>query len=545
MAMDHEQLVRRASEGDVKAFVDLTRRFQHFAFGSALAEVRDFQQAEDIVQEAFVAAWAGLPNLAEPAAFPGWLRGIVRHHAFRVMRRKRLPAVPLADAAEVPSDEPLADHILEQRRQAAAALAAISELPGKLREPATLFFVHECSHQDVATFLGLSLPTVNNRLHEARSRLKQRMLTMVTDALHANALPDDFANRIGRLIEARGELVEVLFDPASLPDLMTELAVSDEARKRSVAVQVMQRSGDGVIRGLAASPAAGLPRGATVLNARRRWKTPIDRTQLDRLVPLLTTPAVDGRSDRVVETGIKVIDVMCPIRAGGSVAIAGEYGTGNTVNMEELVRRISGGADPVTLFLFYPPPSEIWPPSLDENYSISAALKEEGSSEGSVGCLQTFFVGGEAGPWTAEKLAALAPIDTVIQLSRKMILEKHYPGVDVLTARSRLLDENLIDADDIDIARRARAAIAERRRAEEAADSRADPVLLERARKLQAFFSQPYYVAEPFTGRPGSHVSRADALRGCREILDGRHDDLPAEAFYFTGGIAEIRAAGG
>jgi RNA polymerase sigma factor (sigma-70 family) len=544
MAMDHEQLVRRASGGDVQAFVDLTRRFQHFAFGSALAQVRDFQQAEDIVQEAFIAAWSSLPTLTEPAAFPGWLRGIVRHHAFRVLRRKRLHVVPLAEAEDVESDEPLADHILEQRHQAAAALAAISELPNKLREPATLFFVHECSHQDVATFLGLSLPTVNNRLHEARSHLKQRMLTMVTDTLHSNALPDDFANRIGRLIEARGELVEALFDPASLPDLMTELAVSDEVRKRSVTVQVMQRSGDGVVRGLATSSAIGLPRGATVLNARRRSKTPIDRTQLDRLVPLLTTPTVDGRSDRVVETGIKVIDVMCPIRAGGSVAIAGEYGTGNTVNMEELVRRISGGSDPVTLFLFFPPPSEIWPPSLDENYSISASLKQEGYSEGTAGCVQTFFVGGEAGPWTSEKLAALAPIDTVIQLSRKMILEKNYPGVDVLTARSRLLDENLIGADDIDLARCAREAIAEWRRAREAADSSADPVLLERGRKLQAFFSQPYYVAEPFTKRPGSHVSRADALRGCREILDGRHDDLPAEAFYFTGSIEEIRAAG-
>jgi F-type H+-transporting ATPase subunit beta len=158
--------------------------------------------------------------------------------------------------------------------------------------------------------------------------------------------------------------------------------------------------------------------------------------------------------------------------------------------------------------------------------------------------MQTFFVGGEAAPWTAEKLAGLAPIDTVIQLSRKMILAKNYPGVDVLTARSRLLDENLIGGDDIDLARRIRETIAEWRRAEEAADSSADPILLQRARKLQAFFSQPYYVAEPFTKRPGSHVSRADALRGCREILDGRHDDLPAEAFYFTGGIEEIRAAG-
>ena len=86
-----------------------------------------------------------------------------------------------------------------------AALAAISELPDRLREPATLFFVHECSHQDVATFLGLSVATVNNRLHAARSHLKQRMLTMVTDTLHSNALPDDFASRIGRLIEARGD----------------------------------------------------------------------------------------------------------------------------------------------------------------------------------------------------------------------------------------------------------------------------------------------------------------------------------------------------
>src|SRR3954463_1364755 len=317
MAMDHELLVRKAQNGDVDAFVELTQRFQHFAFGSALAQVHDFQQAEDIVQEAFVAAWSGLTTPAEPSAFPGWLRAIVRHHAFRVLRRKQLHTVPLTEGEDAPSDDPSAERILEQRRQASAALAALSDLPAWLREPATLFFVHECSQQDVATFLGLSVATVNNRLHAARTRLKQRMLTMVTDTLHANALPDDFANRIGRLIEARGELVEVLFDPASLPDLMTELAVSDEARKRSVTVQVMQRSGDGIIRGLATSPASGLPRGATVLNARRRSTAPIGRTGLDRLVPLLTTPAVDGRSDRVVETGIKVIDVMCPIRVGG------------------------------------------------------------------------------------------------------------------------------------------------------------------------------------------------------------------------------------
>jgi RNA polymerase sigma factor (sigma-70 family) len=542
MAMDHEQLVRKAREGDVNAFVDLTRRFQHFAFGLALAQVRDFQQAEDVVHEAFVAAWSALPTLDEPRAFPGWLRGIVRHHAFRVLRRKQLHAVPLSEAEDVPSDDPSAEHTLEQRRQASAALAAISHLPAPLREPSTLFFVHECSHQDVATFLGLSVATVNNRLHAARTHLKQRMLTMVTDTLHANGLPDDFASRIGRLIETRGDIVEVLFDPTSPPDLMSELTVSDEARKQGVTIQVMQRPGGGLVRGIATAPVTALPRGATVLNARRRATAPINHMQLERLLPLLAAATTDGRqSNEIVETGIKVIDVMCPIRAGGSVAIAGEYGTGITVNMEEIVRRISKSVHPVTLFVLYPPPSDIWPPSLDEKRSIADELMAEGYSEGTVGSVQTFFVGGEHQPWTTEKLAKLASIDTVIHLTRNMILQKNYPGIDLLTTRSRLVDDNLIGAEELDIVRRAREAIILLRAAECAPQAGAEAVALQRARKLQAFFSQPFFVAEPFNKRPGSYVSRTDALRGCREILDGRHDDLPTETFYFTGGIEEIR----
>jgi RNA polymerase sigma factor (sigma-70 family) len=111
--------VRRASGGDVEAFVDLTRRFQQFAFGSALALVRDFQQAEDVVQEAFLAAWSALPGLADPAAFPAWLRGIVRHQAFRILRRRRFRTVPLTEAEELPSDEPPADYRLAHRQHPA------------------------------------------------------------------------------------------------------------------------------------------------------------------------------------------------------------------------------------------------------------------------------------------------------------------------------------------------------------------------------------------------------------------------------------------
>jgi RNA polymerase sigma factor (sigma-70 family) len=543
--MDHEQLVRRAGGGDVVAFVELTRRFQQFAFGSALTLVRDFQHAEDVVQESFVAAWSGLPGLEEPAAFPGWLRGIVRHHAFRQLRRKRLAAVPLAEAESVAAEEPLPDYILEQRRQANAALSAIAELPDRLREPATLAFVHDCSHQDVATFLGLSLTTVNNRLHAARSHLKQR-LAMVTDTLHANALPDEFSHRIGRLIETRGDVVDALFDPAALPDLMTELTVSDEARKGGVKVHVMQRPGGGVVRGLAVSAPENLPRGATVLSSRRRSQEPVDSMQLDRLVPLLAAATTDGKkSDEIVETGIKVIDVMCPIRAGGSVAIASENGAGGTVVMEEIVRRISKSRHPVTMFMLIAPPSELWPPALEPDYSFSDALRKEGYSEGTVGNVQTFFLTGIKGPWSPETLAPLTPVDTLIHLAREMIVRKNYPGVDLRTTRARLLDESRIDAADVEIARRAREAVLLSRAAQDHPDGVGDAVLVERGKKLQAFFSQPFYVAEPYTKRPGSYVSRADALRGCREILDGVHDDLPAEAFYFTGGIDEIRSAAG
>jgi len=257
----------------VKAFVALTQRFQHFAFGSALALVGDFHQAEDVVQEAFVAAWSALPSLAEPAAFPGWLRSIVRHHAARVLRRAHLELLPLAAAEQVASDQPPADALWIGAVKQMPPLAAIAELPPAMREAATLFFVHDCSHQDISVFLGISATTVNNRLHAARTKLKERMLTIMTETLHEHRLPDDFANRIGRLVETRGEVVEALFDPQSLPDLLSELAVSDEANRRAVTVQVIQRPGGGIVRGVTVSPIDAVPRGATVLNSLHHAET--------------------------------------------------------------------------------------------------------------------------------------------------------------------------------------------------------------------------------------------------------------------------------
>src|SRR2546430_100605 len=243
--MDLERLIGQAKQGDLDAFTEVTRRFQHMAFGYALSILRDLQQAEDVVQESFVAAWFGLRTLVGPAACPGWFRGIVRPQAHRLLRQRRLEALPLVAAEAVPAEESGPHDRLEQGQQVAAVLGSIARLPATLREIVILFYVHDCTQQDIATFLGVPVTTVNNRLHAARAQLKRRILTMVKDTLETHQLPDDFAARIGRIVRAREGLVEARFDPLSLPDFLTEIVVSDDARQRAVTLQVVQRLSGG------------------------------------------------------------------------------------------------------------------------------------------------------------------------------------------------------------------------------------------------------------------------------------------------------------
>ena len=402
-----------------------------------------------------------------------------------------------------------------------------------LREPATLFYIHECSHQDIANFLGISTTTVNNRLHAARSKLKERMLTtMVAESLQAHGLPDEFANRIGRLVGTRGDVVEALFDPRSLPDLLAELAVSDEANHRTMTVQVVQRPGGGIVRGVIASPAGKAQRGATVLNSLRHTEAPIDGNTFSRVVRLLADPRRRKREPKLLETGIKVFDVLCPLVVGGTVAIAGEFGAGTTVVMEELVRRLSGGTDRICLFTLV----QRWK---EEDFSYAAELKKDGFSEGTVGAVQTFFFRAGDGPWTTDRLAELASVDTLIHLSRGMAERKIFPCVDPRTSRSELLETNAVGDEHAAIADQVKQALSSL--LDPALAEAVDPLILERRRKLANFFSQPFFCAEPWTNRPGSNVNLAEALRTCAEILGGVYDDLPTAAFYFAGGIDEIR----
>lgn len=531
--MDLKDLVERAGEGDMEAFAEVTRRFQQMAFGYALAFLRDLQQAEDVVQEAFVAAWFGLPTLADPAAFPGWFRTIVRHQAHRFLRQRHLDPLPLDAARAVPAGDGGPDRGLEQGQQLATVLDAIERLPASQREVVTLFYVHECTQQDIATFLGLPVTTVNNRLHAARAQLKRRTLTMVKDTLEAHRLPDDFAARIGRIVRAREGVVEVLFDPTRLPDPLTELTVSDQARRRAVTVQVIQLLKDGVVRCVPLAPDGDLAPGMAVLSSGRRAEGPMSREALDGAVRRLSGPPSEaGGPTDLLETGIKVVDVMCPIIRGGTAAIAGEYRAGTMVLVEELAWRLRTEPGGVSIFAFIPP---------GPGLSFQEVWEKEGHTGGTVGSVQTFyFVGDEE--WTAESLARLPAVDATIRLSQKLAQLRIYPPVDAALSSARPLAG--LDPEHERIAQRVRellvAAGAEGGPNVPPAD--APDLAQRRARKLRLFFTQPFFVAEPYTRRPGVFVSRAEALRGCREILDGLHDDLPDEALYFAGGMDDILA---
>jgi RNA polymerase sigma factor (sigma-70 family) len=533
--MDVEALTRQAKHGDLDAFGELTRRFQHMAFGYALSFVRDLQHAEDIVQEAFVAAWFSLSTLEDPAAFPGWLRGIIRHHAHRQLRRRPPESRPLMEADGMFSVEASPERRMERQQRYGAVLAAVGALPRPLREVVTLFYVHDCSQQDIATFLGVPVSTVNNRLHAARAQLKRRKLTMVKDTLDSHPLPDDFAARIGRIVRARERVIEARFDPAALPGVLTELTVSDEAGQRAISVQVIQRLPDGVVRAVATAPIEGFAPGMSVLSEGRHVRTPLNRVGFERIVQLLAYPAPDGDGGaRLHETGIKVIDVMSPLVAGGTVAVAGEYRAGTMVVVEELARRLGAGTHRLSIFALVPGPMTT---------SFEEVWEKEGHSGGTVGPLQTFYFLREEGPWTSEEISALRGVDSVIRLSTALAQLGIYPPVDPLSSGSRLLDARLVEREHLEIATRAREALALLDLPPDDPLPEAGERMRARARKLQRFFAQPFFVAEPYTRRPGLQVSRADALRGCRAILDGEVDEVPEKAFYFTGTLDDVLKA--
>lgn len=189
-------LVTRTQSGDLDAYGEIVRRFQDMAYGYSYSILGDFTAAEDAAQESFIQAYKELANLREPEAFPGWFRKIVYTQCAMIMRRNRISTVPLDDAAEVLSLGIDPHELAEKSEIRDRVLASIRALPDNERVVTTLFYINGYSHNDIAGFLEVPLSTVKSRLHTARTRLKKRMVDMVSESLHSKKLPEDFGRRI-------------------------------------------------------------------------------------------------------------------------------------------------------------------------------------------------------------------------------------------------------------------------------------------------------------------------------------------------------------
>jgi len=448
----------------------------------------------------------------------------------------------------------------------------------------------------------------------------------------------------GKVSQIIGAVVDVQFPQGHLPKIYDALRLED----RDLTLEVQQQLGDGVVRTIAMGSSEGLVRGLDVANTGGPIKVPVGEKTLGRIMDVLGTP-IDQQgpigeekrmpihraapkfedqatSTELLETGIKVVDLIMPIAKGGKIGLFGGAGVGKTVTLMELINNIAKGHGGYSVFagvgertregndfyyemkesgvldkvsLVYGQMNE--PPGnrlrvaltgltiaedfrdqgrdvlmfIDNIYrytlagtEVSALLGRMPSAVGyqptlaeEMGVLQERITSTKTGSITsfqavyvpADDLTDPSPATTFAHLDATLVLSRQiaelgiYPAVYPLDSTSRLLDPNVISADHYDTARGVQSVL---QRYKELQDiiailgmdelSEEDKLSVQRARKIQRFLSQPFTVAETFTGSPGKSVSLQDTIRGFKGIVAGEYDHLPEQAFYMVGGIEEV-----
>ncbi len=530
-AVDLCSLVERARSGDGAAFTALVRRYQEMALGYALTLLHDFHLAQDVTQEALVVAYHGLRSLDDDARFPAWLRGIVRHLCGRVLRKRTLDLLPLEYAYEVATGMPGPEQHLEIKEGFHRVLAAIRALPESQRDVAMLFYIKDYSQREIGAFLELPVTTVNNRLHAARKTLRER-LAMVS-------------KRVGRVVGIHGPVIDAQFAPEEVPLILSAVALPAEAGGSGRTLQVVQRVGHGLVRCLARGELEGIAiaPGAEVVATGDPMFALLDAQTLTQVIPILSAPNGDSRNTakpQMLETGIKVIDLLCPFARGGTAGFFGPAGCGCSVVSAEVLRNTARDERGVSIIAFpngdfdsrwwYDTPGDVPQPS----------------GAGQMICLP---IKDPIDVLSLEVLAATELLDARICLSFHLAKRGIWPAVDPLLSVSRLMDPAIIGREHYDVAMGVRQLLRRQRDLLEGApDGRTrhldadDLTLLARASKVQRFFSQPFAVAEPFTGRPGRVVPLAETIRACKALLAGAYDYLPEDAFTWRGTIDEVVA---
>ena len=455
----------------------------------------------------------------------------------------------------------------------------------------------------------------------------------------------------GRIVQIIGAVIDVAFERDSVPKVYDALNVDGT----ETVLEVQQQLGDGIVRTIAMGSTEGLKRGLTVANTNQPIMVPVGVETLGRIMDVLGRPIDEcgpiGEKERasihrkapsyadqasateLLETGIKVIDLICPFAKGGKVGLFGGAGVGKTVNMMELINNIATEHSGLSVFAgvgertregndFYHEMQEAGvvnvkefqkskvamvygqmnePPGnrlrvaltgltmaekfrdegrdvllfVDNIYrytlagtEVSALLGRMPSAVGyqptlaeEMGVLQERITSTKTGSITsiqavyvpADDLTDPSPattfahLDATVVLSRDIAAKGIYPAVDPLDSTSRQLDPLVIGVEHYEAARGVQTVL---QRYKELKDiiailgmdelSEEDKQVVSRARKIQRFLSQPFHVAEVFTGSPGKYVSLKETIRGFQGILSGDYDHIPEQDFYMKGSIDEV-----
>jgi len=453
----------------------------------------------------------------------------------------------------------------------------------------------------------------------------------------------------GKIVQIIGAVVDVEFPRESVPKVYHALKVDNT----EITLEVQQQLGDGVVRCIALGSTDGLKRNLVATNTERAISVPVGAGTLGRIMDVLgrpideagpvaasdtweihrSAPSYEDQSPatELLETGIKVIDLMCPFAKGGKVGLFGGAGVGKTVNMMELINNIAKAHSGLSVFAgvgertregndFYhemkdsnvldkvamvygqmnEPPgnrlrvaltgltmAEYFRDEKDENgkgkdvllfvdniyrytlagTEVSALLGRMPSAVGyqptlaeEMGVLQERITSTKNGSITsiqavyvpADDLTDPSPattfahLDSTVTLSRSIASLGIYPAVDPLDSTSRQMDPLVIGHEHYDTAQRVQQTLQKYKELKDIIAilgmdelSEEDKQAVSRARKIERFFSQPFHVAEVFTGSPGKYVSLKDTIRGFKAIVDGEYDHLPEQAFYMVGSIEE------
>jgi F-type H+-transporting ATPase subunit beta len=448
----------------------------------------------------------------------------------------------------------------------------------------------------------------------------------------------------GKITEIIGAVVDVQFPRDAVPEIYDALNVVD----KNLVLEVQQQLGDGVVRTIAMGTTDGIPRGVTVKNTGKPISVPVGKETLGRIMDVLGNPideagpiksdkllpihrqppdfAEQAASEELLETGIKVIDLICPFAKGGKVGLFGGAGVGKTVNMLELIRNIAIEHSGFSVFAgvgertregndFYlemkeskvldkvslvygqmnePPGNRLRVAltglTVAENFrdegrdvllfvdnifrytlagvEVSALLGRIPSAVGyqptlaeEMGALQERITSTKKGSITsvqavyvpADDLTDPSPATTFAHLDATVVLSRQiaelgiYPAIDPLDSTSRQLDPLVVGQEHYDVARAVQKTL---QRYKELKDiiailgmdelSEEDRLTVTRARKVQKYLSQPFFVAEVFTGVPGRYVPIKETIRAFKGIVEGQYDHLPEQAFYMAGTIEEV-----